>query len=52
VRSILPSRRIARVLFFVRDGRVGLVHGFVKKTQRTPREDLTLARQRMQEMLR
>lgn len=49
VRSNLPSRRIARVLFFVREGRIGIVHGFVKKTQRTPREDLMLARQRMQE---
>ena len=51
VRSNLPSRRVARVLFFVRDGRIGVVHGFVKKTQRTPREDLMLARQRMQEMV-
>ena len=28
----------------------GLVHGFVKKTQRTPPDDLALARRRMQEM--
>ena len=51
VRSHLPSRRIARLLFFVHEGRIGVVHGFIKKTQRTPPEDLALARQRMQEMI-
>lgn len=50
VRSKLPSRRIARVLFFIQDGRIGLVHGFIKKTQKTPQEDIDLARKRMKEM--
>lgn len=50
VRSALPSRRIARVLFFVADGRIGVVHGFIKKTQKTPADDLMLARRRMKEM--
>ena len=50
VRSTLPSRRIARVLFFVHEGRLGVVHGFIKKTQKTPPDDLALARKRMQEM--
>ena len=50
VRSTLPSRRIARVLFFVDEGRIGVVHGFVKKTQQTPPDDIALARGRMQEM--
>src|SRR2546428_331820 len=36
VRSNLPSRRIARVLFFLHEGQIALVHGFIKKTQRTP----------------
>jgi len=27
------------------------VHGFIKKTQRTPPDDLALARKRMKEML-
>jgi len=49
--AALPSRRIARLLFFVRDGRIGVVHGFIKKTQKTPADDLELARQRMKEML-
>ena len=50
VRSSLPSRRIARLLFFVHQGRIGVVHGFIKRTQKTPPEDLALARQRMKEM--
>ena len=50
VRSTLPSRRIARLLFFVHEGRIGVVHGFIKKTQRTPADDLNLARRRMKEM--
>jgi phage-related protein len=50
-RSALPSRRIARLLFFVREARIGVVvHGFIKKTQKTPAEDLQLARRRMKEM--
>ncbi len=52
VRSALPSRRIARLLFFVGERRIGVVHGFIKKTQKTPAEDLQLARRRMKEMLR
>ncbi len=50
VRSTLPSRRIARLLFFVDDGRIGVVHGFIKKTQKTPENDLEIARKRMKEM--
>jgi len=49
VRSNLPSRRIARILFFIHQGRIGVVHGFAKKIQRTPPDDLALARRRMQE---
>jgi phage-related protein len=51
VRSSLPSRRIARVLFFADDGRIGVVHGFIKKTQKTLAGDLELARKRMKEMM-
>jgi phage-related protein len=50
VRSTLPSRRIARLLFFVHQERIGVVHGFIKKTQKTPPDDLDLARRRMKEM--
>jgi|SRR5688572_1165073 phage-related protein len=49
VRSALPSNRIARVLFSIHQGRIVALHGFVKKTQKTPDEDLTLARKRKRE---
>jgi phage-related protein len=50
IRSTLPSRRIARLLFFVDAGRIGVVHGFIKKTQKTPPNELEIARTRMKEM--
>ncbi len=50
LRSQLPSNRIARVIFFVHGERIGVVHGFIKKTQRTPKDALALARKRMKEM--
>ncbi len=51
VRSSLPCRRIARVVFFVADGRIGVVHGFIEETRAMPAEDLDLARRRMKEMV-
>ncbi len=50
VRTDLPSRRIARILFFAGEGRLGIVHDFIKKTQKTPPEDIELARKRKKEM--
>jgi phage-related protein len=45
VRSDLGQKRIARVLFYVDiDQQMVLLHGFVKKTQKTPPDDLDLAR--------
>lgn len=49
VRSTLPSNRIARVLFSVHQGRILVLHGFIKKTQKTPAEDRALARRRNRE---
>ena len=46
VRSNLRRGRIARVLFTVADNDMVLLHGFIKKTQKTPRRDLRLARNR------
>jgi phage-related protein len=44
VRSSLTQNRIARVLFYVDvKGRMVLLHGFLKKTQKTPQADLELA---------
>ena len=45
VRTSVAQNRIARVLFYIDGrGRMVLLHGFIKKTQKTPREDLDLAR--------
>jgi phage-related protein len=49
VRSDLPSNRIARVLFSVQGDKVLVLHGFIKKTQKTPDADLALARKRRRE---
>lgn len=45
IRSKLPTR-IARILFFVHDEELILVHGFIKKTKKTPPSDRALALQR------
>ena len=45
VRSNLSGDKIARVLFYIDiRGRMVLLHGFIKKTQKTPQMDLELAR--------
>jgi phage-related protein len=45
VRTSLTQNRIARVLFYIdKKGRMVLLHGYIKKTQKTPDEDLHLAR--------
>jgi phage-related protein len=49
VRSDLTSNRIARVLFCFSEGRLIALHGFIKKTQKTPDAELALVRKRMRE---
>ena len=49
VRSSLPSRREARVLFGFHEGELIALHAFYKKTQRTEPEELALARERLKE---
>ncbi|WP_232298787.1 type II toxin-antitoxin system RelE/ParE family toxin [Granulicella tundricola] len=45
VRTNLTHGRIARVLFYIDSReRMVLLHGFIKKTQKTPDEDMDLAR--------
>jgi phage-related protein len=45
VRTSLVQNRIARVVFYIdKRDRMILLHGFIKKTQKTPQEDLELAR--------
>lgn len=43
VRSSLPHGRVARVLFCVEKDCMVLLHGFMKKTQKTPKPDIDLA---------
>ncbi len=50
VRSSLPGKRIARILFCVEDGRMILLHGFIKKTMAAPKVELDLARDRKKEI--
>jgi phage-related protein len=50
VRSSLPSNRIARVIFCAIQGKMVLLHGFIKKTQKTPKDELDLARTRQKEL--
>ncbi len=42
--------RIARVIFTVESDAMVLLHGFIKKSQKTPLQDLQLARQRLQSL--
>jgi len=51
VRSHLKSGRIARVCFTVRAGEMALLHGFIKKSQKTPARELKLARDRKTQWL-
>lgn len=46
VRSRLHNR-IARVIFTVEGDKMVLLHGFIKKSQKTPQSDLQLAKQRL-----
>ena len=50
VRSNLPSNRIARVIFCLDDGVLLALHAFIKKTQKTPKDDLDLALKRKKEL--
>ncbi len=50
VRTDLDDKRIARVLFSFKDGKMVLLHGFIKKTLKTPKSDLDLAKKRKKEV--
>src|SRR4030081_331521 len=51
VRSDLDSNRIARVIFCMGDGHMILLHGFIKKTQKTLQQDIDLALKRKREVI-
>ena len=50
VRSDLIGGRIARVIFCIVNGEMVLLHGFEKKTQKTPPRDIELALRRKLEI--
>ena len=51
VRSNISHSQIARVIFCVTDQHMVLLHGFIKKTQKTPQSDLNLAVKRKKEVV-
>lgn len=44
------SKSIARVLFVLDKGSMVLIHGFIKKQQKTPKSDLDLAKDRVKKL--
>ena len=50
VRTELPSNRIARVLLCLNQGVLVALHAFIKKTQKTPVDELALTRKRQKEL--
>ncbi len=47
-RTALSGNRIARVFFYIdKKNRMVLLHGIIKKTQKTPQADLDLARRNL-----
>ena len=50
VRSDLSGNRIARIIFCMGDGHMILLHGFIKKTRKTPQADINLALKRKREV--
>jgi phage-related protein len=50
VRSDLSGGRIARVIFCIAGGEMVLLHGFEKKSQKTPTQDIELALRRKKDI--
>ena len=50
IRSDLTNGRNSRVIFCIAGQRMVLLHGFIKKTQKTPKTELDLALRRMKEV--
>jgi len=44
------KNRIARIIFTQSGGKMVLLHGFIKKSQKTPLEDIELAAKRQKEL--
>ena len=50
VRSDLSCGRIARVVFCIASSQMVLLHGFIKKTQKTPTADIEMALKRKKDI--
>ncbi len=50
VRSSLQSSLIARVIFCMMRDEMILLHGFIKKSQKTPSKEINIAKNRLQEI--
>ena len=50
VRSTLPDGGIARIIFCAHDDELVALHGFIKKTQKTPKGAFELAARRMKDV--
>ena len=50
VRSNISDKRISRVIFTIIDHYMILLNGFVKKSQKTPKEEIVLALKRLKEI--
>lgn len=47
IRSTLSNGRIARVMFCVHEEHMALLHGFIKKSKKTPNKEIAIAVKRM-----
>jgi phage-related protein len=50
LRTSLPSKREARVLFCMNEDTIAVLNGFIKKTQKTPLAEMRLAAKRMRDL--
>ena len=50
VRANLSGGKIARIIFTLIDDEMVLLHGFIKKTQKTPTNELETARKRLKDI--
>jgi phage-related protein len=51
VRSTVSSKREVRILFFILGSEMYLLHGFIKKSKKTPIKEIELAVTRMKEVV-
>jgi len=52
VRSSISSNRIVRIIFTIEGSMMILLHGFIKKTKTTPKQELDIAKKRYEEIKR